>query len=80
MLNVCLEQAPGACRMVWNAGFELHVSRKASVESKPDDARATVDLGQIHQAAVTTSTGKALVVSGRGIRSENAYATKLLGS
>ena len=31
--------------------------------------QATVDLGEIHQAAVTTNTGAALVVSGRGIRS-----------
>ena len=34
-----------------------------------EQAQATVDLGEIHQAAVTTNTGAALVVSGRGIRS-----------
>ncbi len=27
----------------------------------------TVDLGEIHLSAVTTNTGKALVISGRGI-------------
>jgi putative transposase len=35
----------------------------------PGAVQAAVDLGEIHQAAVTTNTGAALVVSGRGIRS-----------
>ena len=35
----------------------------------PERPTRTVDLGEIHQAAVTTNTGAALMVSGRGIRS-----------
>ena len=38
-------------------------------DTGPGQIQATVDLGEIHQAAVTTNTGAALVVSGRGIRS-----------
>ncbi len=79
VLTVELEKAPGSCRIVWNDGFELHVSQEHIVEEVPRDAKATVDLGQIHQAAVTTSTGKALVVSGRGIRSEKRLRNKSLG-
>lgn len=79
VLSVELEGAPGSCRIVWNDGFELHVSQKKEVEQKPGGAKATVDLGQIHQAAVTTSTGKALVVSGRGIRAEKRLRNKSFG-
>jgi putative transposase len=60
----------GACKLVWNDGYELHVAvATAPAEARPGSAHATVDLGEIHQAAVTTSTGAALVISGRGIRS-----------
>ena len=38
-----------------------------------------MDLGEIHQAAVTTTTGAALVVSGRGIRSLKRRHNKALG-
>jgi len=60
----------GACKLVWKEGYELHVSVPVSpAETAPGQAHATVDLGEIHQAAITTTTGAALVVSGRGIRS-----------
>jgi putative transposase len=60
----------GACKLVWKDGYELHVSVPVSpAATAPGEALATVDLGEIHQAAVTTNTGAALVVSGRGIRS-----------
>ncbi len=60
----------GGCKLVWKDGYELHVSVPAVQAQEPPGAvQATVDLGEIHQAAVTTSTGAALVVSGRGIRS-----------
>jgi putative transposase len=39
-----------------------------------------VDLGQIHQCAVTTDTGKGLIVSGRGIRSEKRRLNQMHGS
>ena len=76
-----------ACRIVWNGVHnELHVTL-----SKPDTPpmdlsslettgrQATVDLGQIHQAAVATNTGEALVVSGRGLRSLKRQHSKQLG-
>ena len=78
-LAVDLEKPPGACRIVWNHGFEFHISQEQIIEEKPGDVQATGDLGQIHQIAVTTSTGKALVISGRGIRSEKRLRNKLLG-
>jgi putative transposase len=60
----------GSCSIVWNNGFELHVSTTFEQdEESPGEERAAIDLGEIHQAAVTTTTGVALVVSGRGIRS-----------
>ena len=60
----------GGCKLVWKDGYELHICVPAvpALEA-PGAVQATVDLGEIHQAAVTTNTGAALVVSGRGIRS-----------
>lgn len=71
----------GASKIVWNGrGYELHVATKAVVADKaPGENRATVDLGQIHLAAVTTDTGKGLIVSGRGIRSQKRELAKQLG-
>ncbi len=69
VLPVDLPEQSGACTLVWNSGFELHVCVEVPQrEQAPGDVHATVDLGEIHLAAVTTNTGKALVVSGRGIR------------
>ncbi len=60
----------GGCKLVWKDGYELHVSVPATPALEaPGKVQATVDLGEIHQAAVTTNTSAALVVSGRGIRS-----------
>jgi putative transposase len=65
-----LPEQIGGCKLVWKDGYELHVSVPTTpVLQAPGDVQATVDLGEIHQAAVTTTTGAALVVSGRGIRS-----------
>lgn len=73
------EQA--AAKIVWNGcGYELHLAIKQGSEVPPGDGRATVDLGQIHQCAVTAGSGKALLVSGRGIRSEKQRLTKMHGS
>ena len=59
----------GGCKLVWKDGYELHVSVPTlPAPEAPGTAHATVDLGEIHQAAVTTNTGAALVISGRGIR------------
>lgn len=73
---------PAACKIVWNRiGYELHVTVETKVDASVSaGAQATVDLGQIHQCAVTTSTGKGLVVSGRGIRAEKRRLNQMHGA
>ena len=71
---------PTAARIVWNgSGYELHVAVKAAGAPAPGNGRAAIDLGQIHQCAVTTDDGQALLVSGRGIRAEKQRLTKMHG-
>jgi putative transposase len=65
VLPIDLPSNGAAVTLVWNRGFEL--------------TRLGVDLGEIHLAAVTTSTCKALMVSGRGIRSLKHQRSKQLG-
>ena len=69
----------GACTLVWNNGYELHIVYEQEdipkVESK---VKATVDLGQIHLAAVMTSNGQSLVISGREIRSQKRQINKAI--
>jgi putative transposase len=77
-----LDFVPGAAKLVWNdGGHELHLVRadQASAAAPPGPNRATIDLGEIHQAAVVTDTGAALVISGRGIRSHKRLLSKQLG-
>ena len=78
---------PRACKIVWNGLHnELHISITEDTEDteeapllEPTNRHATVDLGQIHQAAVATNDGDALIVSGRGIRSLKRQHSKQLG-
>ncbi|MBI3961779.1 MAG: transposase [Deinococcus sp.] len=80
VLRVEVPENAGACKIVWSNGYELHVSVPVvPAEAPPGTARATADLGQIHQAAVTTDTGAALVVSGRGIRSAKRWLHQAFG-
>ena len=70
----------GAATLVWNHGFELHVCVEVpQAEKAPGTVQATVDLGEIHLAAVTTSTSKAAIVTGRGIRSLKRQRNRHLG-
>jgi len=71
-----------ACKLIWNRiGYELHVTVETGIETTgAGGARATVDLGQIHQCAVTTNTGQGLIVSGRGIRAEKRRMNQMHGS
>jgi len=73
----------GGVRICWNgAGYDLHVAIEAPAETQSmavAGVHATVDLGEIHQLAISTNTGKALVVSGRGIRSVKRYRNIALG-
>jgi len=80
VLPLDLPDNAGACTLVWNRGFELHVCLEVpQAEAAPGAVQATVDLGEIHLAAVTTNTGKALIVTGRGIRSLKRQRSKQLG-
>jgi putative transposase len=79
VLPLALPENAGACMLVWNRGFELHVCIEVlQAEAAPGGVQATVDLGEIHLAAVTTSTGKALIVTGRGIRTLKRQRSKQL--
>jgi putative transposase len=73
---------PSACKLVWNGIHdELHVTVETPVEAQtPGTARAAIDLGQIHLATVVTDTGHALIISGRGIRSEKRQMNKMHGA
>src|SRR5205823_2089152 len=71
-----LPEQIGAVSLVWNGGYELHLvvpapsaaSPPASPMAGPDQpVQATADLGEIHQAAITTTSGKGLIVTGRGM-------------
>jgi putative transposase len=65
--------------LVWNNGYELHVSVEiAQAEEAPGEVHATVDLGEIHLATVTTNTSEAIIVTGRGIRSLKRGRSKAL--
>ena len=64
---------------MWNNGYELHVCVETPQrEATPGTVHATVDLGEIHLAAVTTTKGKALIVTGRGIRTLKRQRTMQL--
>jgi len=81
VLPLALPENSGACTLVWNNGYELHVCVEIpQAENPPGDNHATVDLGEIHLAAVTTNTGKALIVTGRGIRSLKRQRTMQIRS
>jgi len=80
VLPLDLPENSGACALVWNRGFELHVCVEIpQAEASPGGAQATVDLGEIHLATITTSTSNALIVTGRGIRSIKHQRSKQLG-
>ena len=80
VLPLDLPAASGACTLVWNRGFELHVCVEVpQAQEAPGTGQATVDLGEIHLAAVTTNTGAALIVTGRGIRSLKRQRSKQVG-
>jgi len=73
--------APAACKLVWNGVCdELHVCVESELaQESPGDAHACIDLGQIHLATVVTNTGAALIISGRGVRSEKRRKNMMNG-
>jgi putative transposase len=79
VLPISLPANSGACSLVWNNGYELHVCLEVEqAEEALGTVQATVDLGEIHLAAVTINTGKAMIVTGRGIRSLKRQRQKQL--
>lgn len=80
VLPLDLPATSRSCTLVWKNGFELHVCVEIpQAENAPGEVHATIDLGEIHLAAVTTNTGKALIVTGRGIRTLKHQRAKQLG-
>src|SRR3989454_7544330 len=80
VLHLDLPEQSGACSLVWNNGFELHVCIEIpQAEEAPGNVYATVDLGEIHLAAVTTNTGQAMIVTGRAISSLKRQRHQQLG-
>jgi putative transposase len=79
-----LPEQIGAVSLVWNGGYELHLVVPAALSASAEttsrqSVRATADLGEIHQVAVTTTTGKGLLVSGRGMRASKQGYNRTLG-
>ena len=76
-----LEFAPGGVKLIWNEGYELHLVRSDIEQAKepPGNHRACIDLGEIHLAAVVDDDGHALIVTGRGLRSDKRLQAKQLG-
>ena len=70
----------GGGQLVWREGDERPVSVPTlSAQDAPGTAQATLDLGEMHQAAVTPTTGAALLIAGRGLRSWKRRHTRALG-
>ncbi len=81
VLPLDLPDTSRSVTLVWNNGYELHVCVEVEQADKvPGHVHATVDLGEIHLASVTTNTGKAMIVTGRAIRSLKRQRTKSLRS
>lgn len=79
VLKIEIEQDCTIVKLVWNRGFELHVSRNIEVSPRvKSHVTAAIDLGEIHLATVATSSGTGLVVTGRGIRSLKRHRHKQL--
>src|SRR5260370_41241284 len=80
VLPIELPENSGACNLVWNSVFELHVCVEApQAKEAPGEKQNTVDWGEIHLAAVTANTGHALIVTGRGMRSLKRHRNQQLG-
>ena len=68
-IELASEELRSGMKLVWHDGaVELHVGADQPERVPLGQGRATVDLGEIHQAAVVTSDGAAMAMSGRGIR------------
>ena len=68
VFKLALDFEPGGVKLVWNEGYASHIVRSDIEKAKdlPGDKRATVDLGEIHQAAVAV-VGARTRACGRGV-------------
>jgi putative transposase len=58
VLPLVLPDNAGACALVWNRGFELHVCLEiVPAEEAPGSVQATVDLGEIHKGRLDNQHG-----------------------
>src|SRR6202023_2347532 len=58
VLPLALPEHAGACTLVWNRGFELHVCIEVpQAKEAPGTARSTFDPAATHLAAAATNTG-----------------------
>lgn len=79
VLKVKVPKEHGACKIVWKNGYELHISIHREQKENPNGVgNATVDLGEIHLAAVVCDNGNAALISGRGIRSIKRQSQKVI--
>ncbi len=79
---VSFPDRPGGVRLIFAGGaYELHVTIEQEIPAMTERPlrRAAGDLGQIHQIAVATDDGHAMIVSGRALRSIKRERTKRLG-
>lgn len=68
-IDLSPEELESGLKLVWHDGaIELHVGAAQPDKVAAGQGRATVDLGEIHQATVVASDGAAMVMSGRGVR------------
>ena len=81
ILPLVLPEGFTMVKLVWNDAFELHVNVPIVVPEPmaTEGERATIDLGEIHLAALTTTSEHAEVITGRKIRSIKRFRAKALG-
>src|SRR5258708_260939 len=62
ILPIELEDHSGACSLVWNNGFELHVCVEQPIaQEAPGSVHATVDFGKLHLPPASTHTHHAIL-------------------
>ena len=71
------ELEKGSYQIVWNNGYDLHITqKKEEAEKIVSNNKACVDLGKIHLASVAINTKVSRIYSGRKIRSGKKLINK----
>ena len=80
VLPIALPENAGACTLVWNRGFELHVCLEVpQAEASSRHGSSNRRSGRNPSGRRYHRTGKALIVTGRGIRSLKRQRNRQLG-